>query len=162
MLSHPNPPIWQSGAKHRVRSSSQICNYSNTKPRVFVHMLTDCGSLFSASFSRTKSTTSWFVITSQIPSQAKTMNSWSEVNLSVITSGYAEKVSRLTLSILCINKLTGYDLLLCGLRFTSFECKISESSRKSQITIYTIEFNPSACSNNTTSLGLMRRLMIVG
>ncbi|RNA37317.1 hypothetical protein BpHYR1_000084 [Brachionus plicatilis] len=62
ILSQPRPPIWQLGAIH-----------------AFINLLfkkkTFSGITFCAIFCLTKSTTLSLLITSQIPSQAKTMNS---------------------------------------------------------------------------------------
>ena len=87
ILSQPSPPIWQSGARQRVRSSSHIYKtfFSETRNK-----LTYWGSRPSDSRPLTKSTTSSLLITSQIPSQASTKNSWSSVIVSVSISGKAE------------------------------------------------------------------------
>merc|ERR550519_1465651 len=71
MLSQPKPPIWQSGDKHRVISSSQMSS----------------GSMASASLLVTKSATSWLDKTSQMPSQASTRKSQSLVTSATSTSG---------------------------------------------------------------------------
>mmetsp|Transcript_5220 Transcript_5220/g.11140 ORF Transcript_5220/g.11140 Transcript_5220/m.11140 type:complete len:388 (+) Transcript_5220:216-1379(+) len=72
MLSHPLPTPTVSGARQKSQMSSQICL------RDFLPIL-----------SRTKVTASWFVITSQIPSQARITNSSSLWSLQEKISGKA-------------------------------------------------------------------------
>lgn len=102
MLSQPIPPILLSGARHLVSNASQIL--SGLSPRPILGLI--------------KSTTCWLLSTSQIPSQASTINSWLSFRFILITSGHAVTICSSADLELFLNSKSPRALLSASVPFT--------------------------------------------
>lgn len=152
-----------SGAKQQFKSSSQIssgCIVGFGTPSLLIFVC--------AKRDLTNWTTSSLVITSQMPSHARTTNSQSSSTVNCCTSGNAadlESFNAIRSKIrskanLIRHFITGYDLLLRRFTIVSFEYEIPEGTRQRQIAVYPLVLHETTRRFNALPLVLQRGLMV--